>query len=241
MGLSGHEEMKHTFRFLGQRSHKGWDFLEGESHHALNVVKLAEGDEFEFCDGEGCVALARVVRRDKRDLIFEVLNETSHDAEVKPVTLICGLLKPGVVDDVLPYLVELNVSKLILFAQQHSSLKKYNEKVQTRWQRIIHEAFKQSKRAYLPEIQLAASLEDVLAEPTWSRAFVLDADAPKGLALEGLEAGCAFLIGSESGLTAEELKLAKDAQFVPTSIAKPILRARTALIATLAIVGQALL
>lgn len=234
--------MKHVFRFLGERENGAWSLRETERHHLVKVLQINPGTEFEITDAQGWSASAIVRERTKKDLVFEVESERFEEKEIDSIDLFCAALKPGVLDDVLPGIVELGVHNVKIFAQDRGEFKKITEKVQDRWLRILDEAVKQSKRNYGVKISVFADFKAAWSdgEAHYLHKIMLDETTQQKQATS-LKGRIALLIGSEAGISSETRNIATDAGFVPIRIAKPILRARTAVIGGVAIIGQMLL
>jgi 16S rRNA (uracil1498-N3)-methyltransferase len=110
-----------------------------------------------------------------------------------------------------------------------------------RWERIVREASKQSKRVAPLELGKPRQLKDFLEEsktaPSRARKWVAVPSAPfrwKELAAELEEGGhlplfpALFLVGPEGGLSPEEVSQAMAAGFEPIGFPTPILRTPTA-------------
>lgn len=232
--------MKHVFRFIGTKTPRGWELEAGESNHALKVVQLRVGERFELADGRGNIAQASVIERTKRDFVFRVDEETFVDRDERSIDIYCAAVKPGVFDDVIPGAVELGVRRIVVFAQDRGEFKKLTDKVKARWQRIVDEAFKQSKRAYNAEIVIYEDLARALADaPDYASRFMLDETSSARLDRSAVQGPLALVIGSEAGLS--ETSRAAASGFQPVSIATNVLRVRTAVLAGLAIFSHELL
>ncbi|MDA9950999.1 16S rRNA (uracil(1498)-N(3))-methyltransferase [Oligoflexaceae bacterium] len=237
--------MKHIFRFLGTRSDEGWNLREEDIHHLVKVVHAKVGDRFEICDQNGWVAQATIVERQKKDLVFKILSENFEEAAKQSVTLFCAACKPGVFDEALPSAIELDVSRIFVFAQDKGELKKLNDKVLARWQRISDEAMKQSKRRYVAPIEVCADFESALklSSPSdFSHLWMLDEMQNDQILDSRISSGSvALLVGSEYGLSHETRATAEAAGFKSVRMARNVLKAKTAIISALAITGKALM
>jgi len=133
--------------------------------------------------------------------------------------------------------VEAGVTRIIPMIAARSNAKDGGRR--ERWQRIIVEAAKQSKRYHLP----------LLEEPL-SFARVLDVEAPtkivfserNGSTLKGAikQAPVLYLIGPEGGWTDEELDAARKHGFTAVGLGSTILKAETAAVVATALIRHEL-
>jgi RsmE family RNA methyltransferase len=235
--------MKHIFRFLGECHNSGWVLREADMYHALKVIQLGEGDLFEIGDGKGKVATAKVLERRKREFLFEVLSEEFFESKKNSIDLFCAALKPGVFDDALPAAVELGVRNVFVFAQDRGEYKKINEKVRARWQRILDEALKQSKRPYQAELHVFESFAKAWSfssesQINYDSKIMLDEKSDESTSGLSVEGSCALIVGSESGLLDNTRASATENGFRSVRIARHVLRSRTAIQAGMAIFGH---
>jgi 16S rRNA (uracil1498-N3)-methyltransferase len=122
----------------------------------------------------------------------------------------------------------------------------------TRWRSIIKEAAEQSERTLLPQLVPSLPFADFLRAEQETRpqsVRFICAERSAGNPLQ--EVLCnririgshaveeiTIAIGAEGGFTADELRAAQEAGFLPVSLGKQILRAETAAIYALAIVAS---
>jgi 16S rRNA (uracil1498-N3)-methyltransferase len=104
-----------------------------------------------------------------------------------------------------------------------------------RWNRIVIEAAKQSKRFHVPVLESPIKFDQILGMSASSRILFAERD---GIPLKSALAGAPvmFLVGPEGGWTDDELHAAADASFKLVSLGSGILRSETA-----AIVGASLI
>jgi len=101
-------------------------------------------------------------------------------------------------------------------------------------------ALLQSRAPWLPDVQLDASLADVVATlPRGGTRIVLDAFGSP-IASEELDAPVTLAVGPEGGLEAAELETLHAAGFRAVSLGANVLRFETAAVAGLAIVRSML-
>jgi 16S rRNA (uracil1498-N3)-methyltransferase len=140
---------------------------------------------------------------------------------------------------------ELGVAAIVpvIAIRTERGLDRAAEKRIERWRRIALEASQQSRRAHLPAVEDAIRFEEAIARGATYR-YVLDEAGGVALA-NGLPAersaddDVAVLIGPEGGWTEAEREQFAAAGWTRASLGPLILRAETAAIAALSIVGAA--
>jgi 16S rRNA (uracil1498-N3)-methyltransferase len=137
---------------------------------------------------------------------------------------------------------ELGVTEIIPVETIRSErgLERAAQKRLERWRRIALEASQQSRRAFLPEVSEPLDLKDALARDADYR-IALD-ESPGGNPIQPppSASSVAILLGPEGGWTDDERAQFAPAGWIPSSLGPLILRAETAAIAALAIVGATL-
>ena len=106
-----------------------------------------------------------------------------------------------------------------------------------RWRKIVLEASQQCRRMILPEVDGPIPFAQALSQSDTARLF-LDEAAPRTSALKPSSIHTSILIGPEGGWPAREREQAIAAGWTPVSLGPRILRAETAAIAAMAILGQ---
>jgi len=204
-----------------------------EEHRHLVVTRAEPGEVIEVFDGKGSVWDAVVVQVGKHKTIVRV--QAAHVVVPPKTELILGLalVRPAAFELALEKVVEVGVTRIIPFAAARSNAVAGNRG--ERWQRIIVESAKQSKRFYLPQLDPAMKFPQILNLPSQSRILFAEHDGGSlKPALSGLPV--LFLVGPEGGWTDDELVSARSAGFHTVSLGSGILRTETA-----AIVGASLI
>jgi 16S rRNA (uracil1498-N3)-methyltransferase len=236
--------MSHRFRFLGRRlGPEQWELLPDEWHHLLKVLRLPVGSDVEIADGAGYVALARLSHAGKNEGELAIASESFAAAPMpaSQVTLAIGALKPQSADDLLPYLIELGMDGIEVFASHSVDKNRIQDKVRERWDRIASAAMKQCKRPWAPLISWTDGLDALIEKAaTFPNRIFLDPDGEQNLARwQPIESGPTLaVIGSEKGLDTDEVAALRAAGFIGCRIEGSILRATTAAIASAALLRQ---
>ncbi len=221
-----------------------------EAHHCARVRRHRPGDEVELFDGAGRVALARVteLRRDAVTLVIE--SESRHPPLPWRVQLLPALIKGEAFEWLLEKAVELGAASVrpVLTANTVARWDAAQaEKKLAKWRRHMLEAAKQCHTPFLPELRppqpFALAVSQTAAETGTLRLVpsLFGDTRPLAQALEswGKATKTAFVLtGPEGDFTREELALAVEAGFQPVCLGPLILRAETAALTTLGVLGQ---
>lgn len=216
-----------------------------DEHHVLHVMRMKKGDEIEVVDDKQ-LYLCRL--DDTNPLTISMVHEIASDVEIKEdVTLLFALTKGDKVDLVLQKATELGVKKVALIQSERSVVKYDNKDIEKKSQRfikIMKEASEQSHRLIIPEFLGIFNLKSLPKEIFCDVNFVAyEKDASKvNEQFQGLEKGksVSVLIGPEGGFTKQEIDNLVSLGFIRTSLGKRILRAETAAIYALSVIGYLL-
>ncbi|MFO7981864.1 MAG: 16S rRNA (uracil(1498)-N(3))-methyltransferase [Desulfuromonadales bacterium] len=209
--------------------------LDGELLRHLTVLRLQAGDEVLLLDGTGCVCRCHIEFLNRKDGRARCLERWREEDTALPVHLLQGVPKGDKMDVVLQKGVELGVSRLTPVICRRSVTRNAGSvRRQERWQRIVNEAARQSRRPVLPNLDPPLPLPDAMNR--------CDADLRLLLWEEGSSplqdvlpterpASVAILVGPEGGLATEEAQLAIGHGFKPVRLGPRILRTETAALA----------
>ena len=209
--------------------------ISDEAFHHLSVLRLRVGDEVLLLDG--CGHLARVILRQvsRSTAQAEVLERWQEREALLPLRLMQGLPKGEKFEWLLEKGVELGVSAFTPLITARSQVR--GEKT-ARWQRIIQEAARQSRRPLLPSLEELQPLAAALTATTETLRLMLweEESTPLNAVLPPVApASCVLLVGPEGGFSAAEADAAVLAGFIPVSLGKRILRTETAGMAVAAV------
>jgi 16S rRNA (uracil1498-N3)-methyltransferase len=225
--------------FFVSEVHSGFAELRGEeARHLSKVLRVEAGQQYELSDGES-LYLAEVAAAHKEMVRFQVLEKLPVHPEPYEVTLAMALVKFDRLEWILEKATELGATHIRPFWSDRSEhgLERAAPKRLERWRRILVESCQQSRRVTPPEIYEPVSFESILAKPTDRRYFFDERREDSEFAPQPA-ASTMLIIGPEGGWTDRERNLAKDC--IHASLGPRILRAETAAIAVLAILGNRL-
>jgi 16S rRNA (uracil1498-N3)-methyltransferase len=236
-------------RFFVDQVRSGHAEISGDdAKHLTRVLRVEAGQRYEISDNRN-VYLAEIETARKEHVVFRTLEKLP--AVEPPVRLVlCGaLIKFDHFEWMIEKATELGVTEIIPVIAERSEhgLERAAQKRIERWRRIALEASQQSRRAYLPEVHDPQSFEDVAgaAGPSAQYKYVLD-EEPGGVPLVAAlpqerkpEDTVAVLIGPEGGWTTAEREKFESNGWTRITMGSLILRAETAAITALAVVGNA--
>ena len=236
--------MSHLFRFLAEHHDGNWTIVDSELHHLKKVLRLRTGDPVEVFDGNGHFGDGTLgeISGDRAEV--ELKHPHFSPKSTASISLAVGALKPGVLEELLPFLIELGVDQIHTFLQENSAKARIHEKAQERWQRIVVASCKQCKRPWLPTVTAWRSLEECLeAQPVRvdSTRLVLSPDSQLSIsACELAYSSVAIVLGGEMGLSLAESQLLAAHNYIAISLGANILRAVTAAVAATAVISTRL-
>ena len=225
-----------------------------QAEHLIRVLRVAEGVEADVVAG-GRVFHAVVAgfsdggAGGSAEVRFNLLAEVEAEPSM-PITLVMSIFKFDRMEWAIEKATELGVAAIVpVIARRtdkhlaHAAMNRVE-----RWRRIAHEASQQSRRSDVPAISDPMKLADrvkaasevqrvVLAEQergTSLRALLEEAIAKAGAEMPDLE----IAIGPEGGWAPEEAALFDANGWRAVSLGPRILRAETAAIAALAVIGS---
>ena len=203
-------------------------------HHLRNVLRCKPGSVVLLLDGLGNCCEVRLEQLQAERATARVVRRWQESDVTLPITLMQALPKGDKFEFILQKGTELGVSRFQPLETDHAvphPEASRLDKRQQRWQRIVSEAARQSRRCFLPEIKPLQKLATALDEPSdelklvlWEAgavplARVLPQTAPSGVTL---------LIGPEGGFSAQEIVTISAAGFRAVHLGPRILRTETA-------------
>ena len=144
-------------------------FIEGEDvKHISKVLRSKIGEKIEVCDNENSEYICEITDIDKLIVSLDILEkkDIKRESDLK-IKLYQGLPKGPKMEMILQKLTEVGVSEIILVQTKRSVSKvddKKEDKKIERWERIIYEAAKQSKRGQIPTLRGVLSFKEALED-----------------------------------------------------------------------------
>lgn len=215
-----------------------------EAHHALHVLRLKRGDEAIVLDGAGVELRCAVESVAKDSLAMAVTEKKSTPPPACAVTLLVGIPKGKIIEDIIQKAVELGVSRVVPLLTERVVTRldgAGRKSKREHWQQVAVEAIKQCGAAWLPEIAIPTSTSAFSLQPS---AFDLslvgslqtERRHPREILREferangRLPKSVAVWIGPEGDFTPEELRQIEAAGARPITLGPLTLRVETAAI-----------
>ncbi len=208
-------------------------------HHLRDVLRLKVNDKVSFSDSLGNDYAGTLTAVGKHQAEAEVaLVRAARENPVK-LTVACAIPKNTRFDDVVDFLTQLGVEKIIPMQTERMVVKLDEARAlekHKRWRKIAQSAARQSRRSLIPDITPVTDFINVIKQsaaynlkliPHLSGARNLIKDVMKEKELQSI----IVLIGPEGDFTPEEMALALDNGFTPVSLGDTVLRVATAAIA----------
>lgn len=233
-------------RFFVDQVHNQHAEISGDdARHLTRVLRVEAGQRYEISDNQN-VYLAEIETARKEQVVFRTLEQLPVVEPPVRTVLLASLIKFDHFEWMIEKATELGVTAIVpvIAARTEHGLEKAATKRLERWRRIGMEASQQSRRAHLPEITEPMPWKDACNVPAAHR-FALDEDSSakpfnSGLPVDRQSAETvALLIGPEGGWTDSERTEFIAGNWTPVSMGPLILRAETAALAALAVIGSA--
>lgn len=243
--------MSKLSRFFIKPGHieNGWVTITGDdAHHITRVLRLQPGDLIECVDYDEQVH--QVELKELGASVVGRVHRTRQFSQESPLhlTLFQGLAKGDKMDLIVQKAVELGVQDIIPFSSRYTVVQLTEKQATTRqgrWERIAHEAAKQSRRTRLPVVHELHSFQEVLGSIQTRRGqgdlVLLAYEGEKYKGLGRIDAhkptSVAVLIGPEGGFSPEEVAELTQLGAQTWSLGPRILRTETAGLVALSLLG----
>jgi 16S rRNA (uracil1498-N3)-methyltransferase len=232
-------------RFFVTEIHNGSaELTKDDARHLTRVLRVEPGQRFEISDNHAAW-LAEVTEARGERVVFRVLEPIESPAAPVHITLIAAIVKFDRFEWIVEKATELGVARILPMeaARTEKGLFEASRKRSERWRKIAHESSQQARRVSVPEIVSAVPFARGVGEEATYRYFLDEAGAPPFLSMLPPQRTAAdrvaLMIGPEGGWTESERQRATDAGWTAVSLGPLILRAETAAVAALAVVGGA--
>ncbi len=209
--------------------------------HISRVLRLSPGDRLEISDSAEFEYVTEILDIGSSAITLKILDKQKFAREPgTKVTLYQGIPKQGKMETIIQKCVELGVHAIVpvFTARTIVTEKQGFEKKPERWNRICAEAVKQCKRGIIPEVRKSLRFSEMIADFKEGGKYDLIIfpyeeenersikDVLRGFG--GVNRNIAFIIGPEGGFSQDEARAVIDADGVPVSLGKTILRTETA-------------
>ena len=143
--------------------------IEGEDvKHISRVLRCKENDKLEVCDMDNNEYICEIREINKDNILLDIIEKVNIKRESSlKVKLYQGMRKGTKMNLILQKLTEICVYEIVLVQSKRSVTKidnKKEDKKIERWERIIYEAAKQSKRGKIPTLRGVLSFKEALKD-----------------------------------------------------------------------------
>lgn len=229
--------------------------LPGGTARHVQVRRMQPDDVITLFNGEGGEFKATIVRMGRSDVVVRVGEKTDTSRELNVhVNLWCGITANERMDWLVEKATELGAISLLPITAERSILKlkgERSDKKLAHWQAVAVAASEQCGRNQVmtvtPPLSLAQALMDAKSNQAAQVRWILSlSEGAKNISEAFADAqSCALslpleiivLSGPEGGLSPGEEALALAAGFVPITLGPRVLRAETAPVAVLSVLG----
>lgn len=212
---------------------------EDAANHVGRVLRMGEGAELILFDGSNSVFYARIQQAGKKQITVVIERQEQDDRESRlPIHLGQVISRGERMEFTIQKSVELGVSMITPLWSERCGVKldeeRQDKKIQ-QWQKIAIAACEQCGRNIVPEIRPMMKLADWCKEQDGMLKLNLHPRASYTLkSLPQIPSeGVRLLIGSEGGLSAEEIAMTESEGFTEVLLGKRVLRTETAALATI--------
>jgi len=214
-----------------------------EAQHCSRVMRKQPGDKIEIFDGAGRVGICEITHVSKSEVQAKITSETRLESFKTSIHLLPALIKAEPFEWLLEKAVELGATSIQPVITERTVIHldaAQTEKKLAKWRRHMIEAAKQCHTPFLPELKAPIAFAASLSTSADLKLIPALSEHSRTLKQITPASSVAVLIGPEGDFTSEEEQQAQQAGFQPITLGPLVLRAETAAIATLAILGHEL-
>ena len=220
--------------------------IEGEDvKHISRVLRCRENDKLEVCDMENNEYICEIKEINKDNILLDIIEKVNIKRESNlKVKLYQGMPKGTKMELILQKLTEIGVDEIVLVQAKRSVTKidnKKEDKKIERWERIIYEAAKQSKRAKIPKLTGVLTFKEALADMQNNDLNICPYENERTISIkEAIKDSSAntigIFVGPEGGFEEEEIEKIQEIDGKVVSLGPRILRTETASVVASSIV-----
>src|SRR6266404_5577618 len=242
----------HRFYLPPPQSREDTLFLTGgEAHHALQVLRLRQGERVVVLDGAGQELLCEAQKLEPKSVQLAVVQRNRVPPLPCQITLLQAVPKGKIIEGIIQKATELGAHRIVPLLSDRVTARLDEESAAEKWRGTAVEAIKQCGSAWLPqvdapvtpkeylargekfELPLIASLQDDRRHP---REHIKTFQDEKGR----LPKTVCVWVGPEGDFTPAEMSAAKSAGALPITLGRLVLRSETAAIYCLSILNYEL-
>ena len=220
--------------------------IEGEDvKHISRVLRCKENDKLEVCDMDNNEYICEIREINKDNILLDIIEKVNIKRESSlKVKLYQGMPKGTKMELILQKLTEIGVDEIVLVQTKRSVTKidnKKEDKKIERWERIIYEAAKQSKRGKIPTLRGVLSFNEALKDMENNDLNLCPYENERTISIkEGLKNSSpntvGIFVGPEGGFEEDEIEKIQNIDGKVVSLGPRILRTETASVVASSIV-----
>lgn len=221
----------------------------GESHHALDVLRLDTGERVVVFDGEGGEAIAQITGTAGKLAQLKVMPRSKTQALPCAITLAQAVPKGKNMDFIIQKSVELGAARVAPLISDRTIVQLdagEAEKKRGKWQETALEACKQCGQNRIPAVTLPKSVKAFFEGGERFDLMLIASLQPDARKIKTVLAevpaprSVCVLVGPEGDFTPAELALAKSFGCQPVTLGPIILRTETAALYCLSVLAHEL-
>jgi 16S rRNA (uracil1498-N3)-methyltransferase len=199
---------------------------EEESKHCIRVLRMVNGQSLTLVNGLGDSFDVKIIGDNPKKCEVEVISHTHYAPPAFPIHIAIAPTKNmDRIEWFLEKTTELGIDEITFLLCKNSERKLIKEE---RLEKILVSAMKQSKRSYLPKLNLLTTFKDFLIQyPSAALAHCYENDK-KTLNDVFQQNNYPILIGPEGDFSIDEIELAKNVGYDFVTLGKNRLRTETA-------------
>lgn len=199
-----------------------------ESHHAVKVLRMQEGDPMELVNGQGWILQAQLLEAHPKKAHCQVKAAVLQDVHPPKIHIAIAPTKNiSRFEWFLEKATEIGIGKVTPILCEHSERQHLKPE---RLEKVLVAAMKQSKRSWKPILNPAIPFQKAIAEFNAEQRLiaVMHPNSEGILSVINKNKGVVILIGPEGDFSPAELSMAFDKGFQPVLLGDSRLRTETA-------------
>ncbi len=223
----------------------------GETHHALDVLRMKAGDRATVFNGQGAEATVEFVTVEKGSIALKKISASKSAPLACALTLGQAIPKGKNMDLIVEKATELGAAAIVPLLSERTVVRAEADEAiakREKWQRVAIEAAKQCGQNWVPAVAKPQTPKEFFQAGEKYDLMLIASLQPDSRALKQVlsELGpkqfgrVLILVGPEGDFTPAEINLAKNAGCRPITLGPIILRTETAAIYCLSVLSHEL-
>jgi len=224
---------------------------QGETHHALDVLRMKAGDKATVFNGQGAEAMVEIAKVDKGRIALKKISVSKTEPLACAIVLGQAIPKGKNMDLIVEKATELGAAGIVPLLSERTVVRASEGEAlakREKWQRVAIEAAKQCGQNWVPAVAKPQTPKDYFQSGEKFDLMLIASLQPDSLKLKEVLAEVGgrklgrvlILVGPEGDFTPAEINLAKNAGCRPITLGPIILRTETAAIYCLSVLSHEL-